>query len=289
MPSENAVPPALTPATAVPVAVNPAPARFFEEVPRAPDAEAPEAEVVLLNMEAALRVYTPAHLFAWTQGALQHLIRHEVLLCALRKGEHGLSHVESLSTAGVEPEVFAQGYRQAPRFGETLIRDWEENFFHPVSRELEAGSVLADCELGQQWLALGVARVLAHGLHDAEGRMSSFFIFACRADAGGAAELHRLALIVPFLHAAWLRTKVSLVAGKRLDAAKPQGRDLLTQREQEVLHWVCLGKSNIEIGMILGISALTVKNHVQEILRRLNVQNRAQAVGKAYSLHILTT
>ncbi len=66
------------------------------------------------------------------------------------------------------------------------------------------------------------------------------------------------------------------------------GRDILTQREQEVLRWVYLGKSNLEIGMILGISPLTVKNHVQEILRRLDVQNRAQAVGKAFKLHILS-
>jgi DNA-binding CsgD family transcriptional regulator len=39
--------------------------------------------------------------------------------------------------------------------------------------------------------------------------------------------------------------------------------------------------------MILTISPLTVKNHVQKILRRLNVLNRAQAVGKALSLRIL--
>ena len=39
--------------------------------------------------------------------------------------------------------------------------------------------------------------------------------------------------------------------------------------------------------MILGISPLTVKNHVQKILRRLDVLNRAQAVGKALALRIL--
>ena len=36
------------------------------------------------------------------------------------------------------------------------------------------------------------------------------------------------------------------------------------------------------------ISPLTVKNHVQKILRKLNVVNRAQAVGKALELRILT-
>jgi len=49
-----------------------------------------------------------------------------------------------------------------------------------------------------------------------------------------------------------------------------------------------VGKSNIEIGTILTISPLTVKNHVQKILRKLNVQNRTQAVGRALALRILS-
>jgi DNA-binding CsgD family transcriptional regulator len=65
------------------------------------------------------------------------------------------------------------------------------------------------------------------------------------------------------------------------------GNRILTGRELEILHWVYEGKSNMEIGMILGISGLTVKNHVQNILRKLNVQNRTQAVAKGLSLNLL--
>jgi DNA-binding CsgD family transcriptional regulator len=39
--------------------------------------------------------------------------------------------------------------------------------------------------------------------------------------------------------------------------------------------------------MILRISPLTVKNHVQKILRKLDVLNRTQAVGKAMALRVL--
>jgi len=63
----------------------------------------------------------------------------------------------------------------------------------------------------------------------------------------------------------------------------------ITAREQEILRWVYFGKSNFEIGAILDISPLTVKNHVQKILRKLDVVNRAQAVGKALELRILKT
>ncbi len=51
----------------------------------------------------------------------------------------------------------------------------------------------------------------------------------------------------------------------------------LTLRESEVLTFVRIGKTNIEISMILGISPNTVKNHLKNIFKKLNVVNRAQA------------
>ena len=48
-------------------------------------------------------------------------------------------------------------------------------------------------------------------------------------------------------------------------------------REQEVAEWVGQGKSNEEIAIILGISAHTVKNHMDKIFRKLGVENRCSA------------
>lgn len=53
----------------------------------------------------------------------------------------------------------------------------------------------------------------------------------------------------------------------------------LSAREIEILQWVTLGKTNPEIGKILRISEYTVKNHMQRIFKKMNVSNRAQAVG----------
>ena len=54
----------------------------------------------------------------------------------------------------------------------------------------------------------------------------------------------------------------------------------LSSREHEIMDWVKQGKTNYEIGMILDISAFTVKNHLQRIFKKLDVLNRAQAVAK---------
>jgi len=51
----------------------------------------------------------------------------------------------------------------------------------------------------------------------------------------------------------------------------------LTNRELQVLRHVALGLSNREIGQSLGISIETVKEHVQNILRKLDVNDRTQA------------
>jgi DNA-binding NarL/FixJ family response regulator len=51
----------------------------------------------------------------------------------------------------------------------------------------------------------------------------------------------------------------------------------LTNREMQVLRHVAMGLSNREIGKSLEISVETVKEHVQNILRKLDVNDRTQA------------
>lgn len=244
-----------------------------------------EHEAIAANLTASLRVYNTQHLFAWTQGLLQNLIPHEALLCLVRRGESDTYNLESFSTAMPEPDSFDTLYRQDPYFANTLIKQWQTQHFQPVVQPLGAGGGAMFHELAR----IGAETLIGHGTFNPNGQVVSFFIFACRAGKAEAAQTRMAEILVPFLHTALMRAKVNLL-GERVGARSGQtnGRDILTQREQEVLKWVYMGKSNVEIGLILGISHLTVKNHVQEILRRLNVQNRAQAVGKALKLSILT-
>lgn len=60
----------------------------------------------------------------------------------------------------------------------------------------------------------------------------------------------------------------------------------VTHRESEVLLWIAKGKSNRDIGEILGLSARTVTKHLEQIYVKLGVENRASAAVKAaYVLH----
>ena len=51
----------------------------------------------------------------------------------------------------------------------------------------------------------------------------------------------------------------------------------LTPREAEVLFWISRGKSNHDIGVILGAKTATIRKHVEHILAKLYVENRTAA------------
>lgn len=61
----------------------------------------------------------------------------------------------------------------------------------------------------------------------------------------------------------------------------------VTPRERGVLRLVAQGKTNREIGKILGISEDTAKKHVQNIIQKLGVSDRTQAVVRAMQLGII--
>ncbi len=52
----------------------------------------------------------------------------------------------------------------------------------------------------------------------------------------------------------------------------------LTEREKEILNLLSKGLSNKEISKILKISYNTVKNHLYNIYKKMNVSDRMQAV-----------
>ncbi len=246
-----------------------------------------ELESLALNLDASLRMRARHQFFSWTQGTLQSLIEHQLLICALHNGGPAKFYVDSFSTIPVEPAHFSELFRQDVSLVPHLIKSWEENHSQVVNCEAGNGGQFAGSALARELTRLGASHIVAHGTHDATGQLTSFFVFACRPGAASARQAYYVELLVPFLHSAWVRTQVNWQA--KSAGARLAVTGLLTPREREILEWIYRGKTNIEVGMILNISPLTAKNHVQKILRKLGVLNRTQAVGKALALCMLTT
>jgi DNA-binding CsgD family transcriptional regulator len=90
------------------------------------------------------------------------------------------------------------------------------------------------------------------------------------------------------------RHTVSLLAGylhERLLALqfydKPEPSFRLTPREMEILTWGARGKTNAEIGDILGISDETVMSHFRNAGRKLGASNKTHAVAAALVRHLI--
>ncbi len=93
----------------------------------------------------------------------------------------------------------------------------------------------------------------------------------------------RTALIASHIHIALQRTWRDSRPLDGQSLVEP-GQPPLSGRETEVVRWVACGKTNAEIGRILKISDKTVKTHVQNILCKLALANRAQ-IAAYYANH----
>ena len=69
-------------------------------------------------------------------------------------------------------------------------------------------------------------------------------------------------------------------------AKQPIGNDL-SSREVECLRWAAVGKTDMEIGMIMSRSRATIRFHMHNAVAKLNSVNRSQAVFKATQLGYL--
>ena len=54
----------------------------------------------------------------------------------------------------------------------------------------------------------------------------------------------------------------------------------LTQRESEVLNWVIKGKTNRDIGDILGTRPKTITKHLEHVFEKLGVETRTAAAAR---------
>lgn len=104
-------------------------------------------------------------------------------------------------------------------------------------------------------------------------------IEAVRIVADGGSYLHPKVthnLVNEYRRLAAEASGLSIHSFQQLEVSRPL--HLLTRRECEVLQLLADGKSNRGIGEALFISEKTVKNHVSNILQKMNVNDRTQAV-----------
>jgi len=260
-----------------------------------------ETEQLLFTIQSSLTIRRRYQFYIWVQSRLNALVPHDVLVC----GHHdplrrGLSY-DCFPMFPMEREALAQLYEPTTGLMARVVDFWEEAERTPCASDPVSMDPLRHGELHEALAASGMREFVAHGMpspYDPRA-IETFFCFAQATDALVPAHIKRevklltarhsfmLELVLPYLHATYQRI---IAAERNRDAPRADSAPaelIITGREMEILGWVREGKSNQEIGVLLAISPLTVKNHVQKILRKLGASNRAQAVSKALSLGLI--
>ena len=234
-------------------------------------------------IEESLKISRRFQFFLWARGALQGLIPHEVLLCACGDIASKQIKVDTFSGGEEAREIVERLVAPADGLLIRIIRKWDGNGREPLPLSADAAVASAD-PLADELRRLGCDHALAHGAREVLGNEGSFFIFLQMAQAPTPRQAHLADLVMPHLHMALHRM---LIWESDAQVSRGGADSVLSVREAEVLRWVGQGKTNQEIGQLLDISPRTVKNHVQNILRKLGVSNRAQAVSKGHFAHLI--
>jgi len=240
-----------------------------------------EQEYLLRTIEAGVRVASLHGLFLWAQGQLQALLPHAVLACMQFAPGGALLRIECVHGTVLAPGTLAAlaGRRDglAPRIARHCMGGGHLPALFDGGNE--EGERVALGGFRAELAALGFDSVLAHGTGQTAAGASVFVLFGLPMRPS-ARHAYFLELLVPHLHLALGR--LPLHGG---DAAAPARS--LSARETEIVGWLRQGKSNDEMGQILGISGLTVKNHLQRIYRTLGVSNRSHALARCMELRLL--
>ena len=95
-----------------------------------------QIESIVLNLDASLRVHARAHFFSWTQGLLQSLIRHELLISTLCLGKPPAFRADGFSMTTPEPNLFSDMFLRDTAVAPALLKAWEERRYQPVIIEV---------------------------------------------------------------------------------------------------------------------------------------------------------
>jgi LuxR family transcriptional activator of conjugal transfer of Ti plasmids len=196
-------------------------------------------------------------------------------------------HVILTSVAGQSADVcFA---RVLPWFDAILARAAEQPlpFFWATTdlqnpEDDDPGLVFQD-PLRRYGIDMGIDCGWAVPVHDASGRVTVMNFTGSRdfTQFKLTIESHRATL-----HATAIYLHAHVCKVKNLRNSAPEFE--LTPRERQCLEWAAQGKSRSDIGLIIGLSPRTVKFHLENAQRKLNVARTTQAVLRAAALGLIT-
>lgn len=248
-----------------------------------------DAECLLRIIETAQQVQSRAQFFVWSQGDLQRWLPHKLLVCGAFDLADRCMSFDIFNSIPIT-DALAKDINQS----KSLLLAWAQQQWQGHKRQpfLLPMATAPQSDATVRWNEAGFSEWLVHGV-SRPGRpddIESMFILANPNKMTNADTVQAMGWLMPHIHITWQRVFAHQreQSGSANDAHRPHVRgEQITRREVEMLFWVREGMNNQQIAEQLGISALTVKNHIQKILRKLGASNRTQAVALAMNQQLL--
>ena len=244
-------------------------------------------------IQTAAAVQRRSQFFVWAQSYLHPLIPHELLVCAAYQRRRRELEFESFQNVALAPPLLDAFETASAALSRVAVDRWIAAVGRAVVIELDRLPPAVSETQAEALRRADVKELLVHGVARPQrpAELESVFIFAALGRRWDPGHRQVLELVLPHLHATYVRVQATEREMGLAPAIKPAATEReispITERERQILGWVREGKSNAEIALQLDISALTVKNHVQKILRKLGAANRAQAVACAMTRSLL--
>jgi len=223
-------------------------------------------------------------LFRWLTGELQQFLPHEIFISACGDFATWQMKLDVVSALpGVRTAQLARC--SIDQMVEVLHSQWVAGDRQPFAlHAADIDTLLGPCTCPLHNGLRAMQTLLVHGIRDVrDGEDSLYLAFTRDSFAAGRVKerlLPLLDLLVSQIDVAFRRVApLPLVTMKGRTHGASDSLDL-SAREQEILDWICRGKTNVDIAAALDISPFTVKNHLQRIFRKIGVSNRTQAAAK---------
>jgi LuxR family transcriptional regulator, quorum-sensing system regulator CviR len=212
--------------------------------------------------------------FKSLDSPMKELFAFEYLSCGL--GAFSASHnmIKNYSLNCSYPDDYFSLYVEGElvRYDPVVTLELETPRLYYLCDVLKLKKELATKEGFDLTRSYGIKEGYSTGFRNEARGLTSVFSFMGSAIPRSERSELILDLLGPHLHAALCR-----VAAKE----EPRSPSPLSARETEVLEWIKAGKSTWQISMQLSLSEATVKFHVGNILRKLDVRTRTQALAEA--------
>jgi len=238
-------------------------------------------EKVFNVIQKSFTIQKHVDFFKWLQGSVSQILPHDVLVATW--GDFATGDLNFDVSSNIE-DIRTQKLIDAPGVFTYLMSNLHQRWIDNGERWFrinffDAAGINTQSPTAFTRKLIGMNSLLVYGVRDTRGKNDCIYVFFDKAREFQV-QHSILGLLMPHVDAALRRVESMETPVAEVDLIGELHLGGLSEREHEILHWVKIGKTNFEIGMILSISPNTVKNHLKRIFQKLDVSCRAQAVAK---------